>query len=42
MSFRQKQARVTFDGDRVSVEELIDAVNRLGFRASLKTAQAPQ
>jgi len=36
VSFRQKQARVTFDGERVSVEQMIDAVNRLGFHASLK------
>ncbi len=36
VSFRDKQARVTFDRDQVSVEQLIDAVSRLGFRASLK------
>ncbi len=39
VSFRDRQAWVTFDPDRVSVEQLIDAVNRIGFRASLKTAQ---
>ena len=39
VSFRDKQARVTFDRDQVSVEQLIDAVNRLGFRASLKVAE---
>jgi mercuric transport protein len=39
VSFRDKQARVTFDRDQVSVEQLIDAVNRLGFRASLKAAE---
>ena len=39
VSFRDKQARVTFDPDRVSVEQMIDAVNRIGFRASLKTAE---
>jgi len=39
VSFRDKQARVTFDLDQVSVEQLIDAVNRAGFRAS--TTQSP-
>ncbi len=37
VSFREKEARVTFDPGQVAVEQLIDAVNRLGFRASLKT-----
>jgi copper chaperone CopZ len=36
VTFRDKEARVTFDPDRVSVEQLIDAVNRLGFRAAIK------
>jgi copper chaperone CopZ len=36
VSFRDKRARVTFDPAKVSVEQLIEAVNRLGFRASLK------
>ncbi len=39
VSFRDKQARVTFDPSQVSVEQLIDAVNRLGFRAALKVAE---
>jgi len=39
VSFRDKQARVTFDRDQVSVEQLIDAVKRLGFRASLKATE---
>jgi copper chaperone CopZ len=39
VSFRDKQARVTFDRDQVSVERLIDAVNRLGFRASARTVE---
>jgi len=39
VSFRDKQARVTFDPSRVSVEQLIDAVDRLGFHASLKAAE---
>jgi copper chaperone CopZ len=38
VSFRDKQARVTFDQGQVGVEQLIDAVNRLGFRAALRTA----
>ncbi len=39
MSFRNKLAHVTFDPSQVSVEQLIDVVNRLGFRASLKAAK---
>jgi copper chaperone CopZ len=38
VSLRDKQARVTFDPARVTVEQLIDAVNRAGFRASVKPA----
>jgi len=40
VSFKDKQARVTFDLDQVSVEQLIDAVNRLGFRASTTQSQS--
>lgn len=40
VSFRDKQARVIFDPDRVRVEQMIDAVNRIGFRASLKVAES--
>lgn len=36
VSFRDKEARVTFDPAQVSVNQLIEAVNRSGFRASLK------
>jgi len=36
VSFREKQAVVTFDPARVTVEQLIEAVNRIGFKASLK------
>lgn len=36
VSFRDKQARVTFDPAQVGVEQLIDAVKRAGFRATLK------
>jgi copper chaperone CopZ len=39
VSFRDSQARVIFEPDRVTVDQLIDAVNRLGFRASLKTTE---
>jgi len=41
VSFRDKQARVTFDPARVIVEQLIDAVNRIGFRATLKRSREP-
>jgi len=36
VSFRKKEARVTFDPAQVTVEQLIEAVNRAGFRAALK------
>lgn len=36
VSLRDKEARVVFDPATVSVEDLIAAVNRLGFRATLK------
>ena len=39
VSFRDKHGRVTFDPDRVSVEQMIEAVNRIGFRAALKAAE---
>ena len=39
VSFRDTQARVTFDPEQVSVEQMIDAVRRVGFRASLKAAE---
>ena len=39
VSFRDKEARVTFDQGQVSVAQLIDAVNRVGFRASIKAAE---
>lgn len=37
VSFREKQAVVTFDPAQVTIEQLIEAVNRIGFRASLKS-----
>lgn len=36
VSFRDKEARVTFDPARVGVEQLVEAVKKIGFRASLK------
>ena len=39
VSFRDKEARVTFDPAQVSVEQLIEAVKKIGFRASLKAAE---
>jgi copper chaperone CopZ len=36
VSFRDKEARVTFDPARVGVDQLIQAVKDAGFRASLK------
>lgn len=37
VSFREKRAVVTFDPALVTVEQLVEAVNRIGFRASLKS-----
>ena len=36
MSFRAKEAIVAFDPTQVSVDKMVEAVSRLGFRASLK------
>jgi len=36
VSFRDKEARVTFEPTQVTVDQLIETVNRSGFRASLK------
>ena len=36
MSFRDKEARVVYDPGQVTVEQMIAAVDRAGFRASLK------
>lgn len=35
-----REARVTFDPAQVTVEQLIKAVNRAGFRAALKAGGA--
>ncbi len=40
VSFRHKEARVTFDPAQVTVEQLIEAVNLVGFRAVLKAGGA--
>ena len=36
VSLRAKEAVVTFDPAEVTTPQMIEAVNRLGFRASLK------
>jgi hypothetical protein len=36
VSLRTKEAIVTFEPEQVGVSQMIDAVTRLGFRASLK------
>lgn len=36
LSFRDKEARVTFDPARVTSDQRIQAVDQLGFHASLK------
>jgi len=41
VSLRSKEAAVAFDPSQVSVEQMVDAVNRLGFRASVKGTVAP-
>jgi copper chaperone CopZ len=38
VSFRDREARVTFDRAQVSVDQLIEAVKRAGFRASPKAS----
>lgn len=40
VSFRDKEARVTFEPAQARVDQLIDAVTRAGFRASVKHADA--
>jgi hypothetical protein len=39
VSFRDKEARVTFDATKVGVDQLIAAVTRAGFRAAVKPAR---
>ncbi len=38
VSFRDKEAHVTFDPALVGVDQLIDAVKKVGFSASLKSS----
>ena len=40
VSFREKEARVVYDPAQVSVEQMIETVNRAGFRAALKASGA--
>jgi len=42
VSFRDKEARVTFDPAQVDVARLAEAVNKIGFRATLKVGDAPK
>jgi len=45
VSFPKKEAVVIFDAAQVRVEQMIEVVGRVGFRASVKSAgteQAPQ
>jgi copper chaperone CopZ len=39
VSFRAKEAVVAFDPEQVTVEQMVDSVNRAGFKASVKGAQ---
>ncbi len=39
VSFRNRDARVVFDPAHVTVEQLIEAVGRAGFHASLKATE---
>jgi len=37
VSFRAKEAVIAFDPEQVTVEQMVDAVTRTGFHASVKT-----
>jgi copper chaperone CopZ len=39
VSFRDKEARVTFDPAQVTVDQLVEAVVRAGFRAVQKRTE---
>jgi len=39
VSFRAKEAVVAFDSEQVTVEQIVDAVTRAGFQASVKGTQ---
>jgi copper chaperone CopZ len=36
VSFRAKEAVIAFDPEQVTVEQMVDAVTRAGFQASVK------
>jgi copper chaperone CopZ len=38
VSLKEKEAAVTFDPAQVTVPQMVEAVDRLGFRASLKSS----
>ena len=42
VSLKDKEARVTFDPAEVSLAQLAEAVNKIGFRAALKAGDAPK
>lgn len=42
VSLKDKEARVTFDPAEVSIAQLAEAVNKIGFRAALKAGNAPK
>jgi copper chaperone CopZ len=39
VSLRAKEAVIAFDPQQVTVEQMVDAVNRAGFQASVKRTQ---
>ena len=39
VSFQAKEAIVAFDPTQVSIDKMVEAVNRLGFHASLKRGE---
>ena len=39
VSFRAKEAVIAFDPDQVTVDQMVDAVTRAGFQASVKGTQ---
>ena len=39
VSFRAKEAVIAFDPEQVTVEQMVDAVTRAGFQASVKGTQ---
>jgi copper chaperone CopZ len=41
VSFRTREAVVAFDPAQVSIEQMLDVISHLGFRASINAARAP-